>query len=157
MPLVRLQEIQAKGGGGMTEKPRKKLTKRHVLIFLLIGVPIGTILGMLSAFTAVHMQFVGCDGIERFYTGTGFYEDMDLIQTISTQEFKSDYAKDPLHLYDEGGDCESISNAIRCLGQLYGIECRYYTLFEYDYTRDDPIVGHLGVKCNMSGYWEVMN
>lgn len=103
--------------------------------------------------TGAFMDGVSCDGVEYFYTGDGFSSDAYSMNYT----FNESEPRTPGGLFQYGGDCKSVSHAIMCLADKYNISCMYYTNMRYDPTASRTLIGHLGIKCNVTGVWEAMN
>lgn len=123
---------------------------------MLFGVFVGIIVVvsvLLVAVTGLSYSLnTDCSGIDNFYTGDGFLEDYD--SAMKTYTYKeSFFRKNPGALFEEGGDCKSMSQMIFCLGKEYGVDCAYYTFYSFDPTANKVWKAHIGVKCLTGNEW----
>ncbi|MBT3397574.1 hypothetical protein HOA55_03715 [archaeon] len=119
-------------------KDRKKLIIKILLIVWAL-VTIAFIIGnpvTLLLFHKTTSAIVGCGGIGEYYSNTSFEEDYEILSadygrcgdsgngTIFNSGFHI-YARQADKLCDGGHfDCNDYSNAVVCLGEKYGMECK---------------------------------
>lgn len=99
---------------------------------------------------------VPCDGIDGFYTGSGFFSDYgDLLVAMNYEDIDDGFdMKTPEHVGESTWDCEDRSHAIYCLGRLYGVECNTYYSVSYRMMSNNR--EHFGVECYVYGDWMVL-
>jgi len=107
---------------------------------------------------------VGCEGIEEFYTGSFLVDSRQILnKSLNNNHGSVNYTTGDIQVYpryppkaileEYKYDCQTVSNAIYCLAQLYDREC----IFERSITfTSRTFYGHLGITCknNETGLWE---
>lgn len=98
---------------------------------------------------------VGCEGIERFYSGDGFYDDLsDMRKAFKNNGYvnmttlvPTFYHVQPPSSIIEGNDydCKTISNSIYCLSQKYNMYCKFVRTMSFITFQSYP--GHRGIIC----------
>ena len=138
------------------KKKFNKLKKKFkndikMTIIFILGLELGLIfVPMLgSAYASFMNSNVSCEGVEMFYTGDSFFADYyDMMEYINYTPRNGMLS--PKELFENGGDCESISHAVHCLAKMYDMPCKTYTKYiAVSDTNKNNIeyTGHVGIKC----------
>ena len=140
-----------------------KLTKSQFALIILMTV-ILSFSTMAAQSGRIFNAMVGCEGIDRYYTGNGFYDDYnEYFNTVHSNinlSFTGDnqLANKVINVYapkdmvkGNSFDCKSISNGIYCLAQKYDKVCKFTTSFKWSESLDD-VMGHAGIKCWDDGF-----
>jgi hypothetical protein len=105
---------------------------------------------------AIINSVAGCEGVERFYTGAGFWKDRTELILGTENSGGYNYSTSVIEHYQpippkEFGngykyDCKSITNALFCLSRFYGLKCRFESTVRMnsDFTFGP---GHVGLYC----------
>jgi len=102
----------------------------------------------------------GCDGVNKYYTGNGFREDVRVYMDDYWESRKSigdvytERGFEILPISDMGRedyDCEDVSRGIYCISEQYDVECDFY--YQKNYGRRDVNVAHVGVQCLVAERW----
>lgn len=87
------------------------------------------------------MSIIGCNGIERYYTGEGFENDSLLLErdyakygdSFNGTILRSGFSIIPMKISSLGSgghfDCNDFSNAVMCLAKQYNIKCKPVFIF----------------------------
>ena len=102
-------------------------------------------------------EAVSCEGIEQFYTGSGFVGDYNFLQgqMFLYRDYEANRGIDiqpPSEMGEGEWNCQDISHAYYCLAKKYGVECNMYLTKVY--SSKTNINGHLGIECLIDGEWE---
>ena len=126
-----------------------------LIIFCSLSLLIGISFPFLKLYTTEYdLNGISCEGIEKYYTGRGFYSDvLNSGANEGYQENDPGIFLTPSELGDYGWDCEDISHFIMCLADIYDIECNYYYQANYGRVEDG---NHVGIECLVEGEWEVL-
>jgi len=97
-----------------------------------------------------------CTGIEEFYTGLSYFDDIHSLYAAYHKVYNPDPTatykmKTPKDIFynSTGIDCEDFAHFAECLSRLYNVSCGFY--FQETGGRMDGLNGgHLGVCCNIT-------
>lgn len=106
---------------------------------------------------------LNCEGIEYYYTGD-FWGDYYYLKRIYNLKYNAtnngDFLKEPKELlnkdYHGDFDCEDFSYIVKCLSKIYNKSCEYYIYVEYS-GLEKEVNRHLGIECDVNGFWENLN
>lgn len=134
-------------------KRNTKITLFMTMVFIIVLFLSITYVGSMGH---IHNSIVGCDGIERFYTSTGFWNDADSIITTSivNNSIKGKtFNVLPPSKFQKGYeyDCKSITNALYCLSELYNETCKFQQTLRF-YEGYEGMIGHIGLVCFNRNY-----
>ncbi len=155
-----------------SKKPIKKTKPNKILFGMLVSLLIIIPLSILASTNIVSQLFItttldryySSEGIELFYTGEGFFYDYldmlwqyeDCYNTTEDSFGESWGFSKPKKIYECGNvDCQDFSFAVKRLGELYNITCKYY--MEQEFSEDLISESHLGIRCLLGENWETLN
>ena len=134
----------------------RELALLGIIIYLVSMMTSGFVLPAgIKAYGDVAHRKLGCEGVDKFYTGEGFYEDYFHMYNY----YVSCEGEDDLSMQEIGDiveckvdpqrSCEDFSHAVKCLGEKYGIDC----VFRGEMIYGREMMSHLGVECEVGGEW----
>lgn len=100
----------------------------------------------------------GCEGIEEYYTGKGFWYDSQLFMKAywNMRDGNDMYLENkfeilpPKRMGWDTYDCEDVARGIWCISEQYNIECDFYFQDNHDH---HGMMDHIGAECLFGDDW----
>jgi hypothetical protein len=150
-----------------TKRSRKEVkSQRHNIWYMMLGAVIVLVAVESSyIFPIYSMEMFGsCSGIGKFYSNTTFAYDYNNLLGNYTENYEADaniflvVPHPPDHIDNGTGvDCEDFAQAVSCLADLYGKECRLlYEIRAYGGDNNITQERHIGITCLIGSDWRIL-